>query len=162
MELIYVIGAGCGKWNLKNQNLCKIFGISIKDTFCSSLFLYNFETYQKLPYKINLPGYKLYPFSCTSQYLRIIYWAFTDPQKPRLFEIDPKIWKFWHYQTPKMTVFEPKNPTVQRSKCFSNAMNMRNYKLWLTLLHIVNMCVLCQIWMYVSHILSMLVTLRAC
>ena len=77
---IYLSGADCGKWNLKNQNLCKILGISIKDPFCSGLFLYSFETYQKLPYKISLPGYKLYPFSCTSQYLRIIYWAFSDPK----------------------------------------------------------------------------------
>ena len=102
---IYLSVAGCGKWNLKNQNLCKILSISIKDTFCSSLFLYNFEKYQKLPYKINLPGYKLYPFSCTSQCLRIIYWAFSDTQRPGLSKIDPKLWKFWHCQTPKMSLF---------------------------------------------------------
>ena len=109
---IYLSGAGCCKWNLKNQNLCKILVLFIKDTFCSSLFLYNFETYQKLPYKINLPGYKLYPFSCTSQCLRIIYWAFSDPQRLKLSEIDQKNWKIWHCQTPKMSVFEPKKPTV--------------------------------------------------
>ena len=114
---IYLSGAGCGKWNLKNQNLCKILVISIKDTFCSGLFLYNFETYQKLPYKINLPGYKLYPFSCTSQCLRIIYWAFSDPQRPGLSEIDSKLWKFWHCQTPKMSLFEPKKPTVHWCTC---------------------------------------------
>ena len=28
------------------------------DTLCSDLFLYNFETCQNLPYKINLPGYE--------------------------------------------------------------------------------------------------------
>ena len=104
-EQIYLNGAGCGKWNLKNQNLCKILSISIKYTFCSSLFLYNFETYQKLPYKINSPGYKLYPFSCTSQCLRIIYWAFSDPQRPGLPEIYPKIWRFRHCLNPKNVHF---------------------------------------------------------
>ena len=85
----------------------------IKGTFCSSLFLYNFETYQKLPYKINLLGYKLYPFSCISQYLRTLYGAFSDPQRPGLYEIDPTISKIWHFQTPKMSIFEPRKPTVQ-------------------------------------------------
>ena len=98
--------------NSKIKIYAKFWVLFIKDTFCSGLFLYNFETYQKLPYKINLPGYKLYPFSCTPQYLRIIYWAFSDSQRPWLSEIDPKVWKFWHSQTPKMSVFEPRKPTV--------------------------------------------------
>ena len=42
-------------------------------------FLLNlYETNQKLPYKINLPEYKLYSFSYISHYLKIIYGAFSD------------------------------------------------------------------------------------
>ena len=73
--------------------------------YCSDLFLYNFEACQNLPYKNNLPGYKLYPFSCTSPYLRILSWAFSDPQRPDLPEIYPKIWKFWHCLNPKNVRF---------------------------------------------------------
>ena len=103
---IYLNGAGCGKWNLKNQNLCKILGISIKDTFCSSLFLYNFETYQKLPYKINWST-RVFTFFYV-HHNAYIYWAFSDPKRPGLSEIDPELWKFLHCQTLKKSLFEPK------------------------------------------------------
>ena len=97
--------ACCGKRNLRNRNLHKICEFLMYGTSCSNLFLYNFEARQNLPYKIGLPGYKLYPFSCTSSYLRILFWAFSDPQRPGLPEIYPKIWRFRHCLNPKNVRF---------------------------------------------------------
>ena len=50
------------------------------DTLCSDLFLYNFETCQNLPYKINLPGYKLCHFHVQHDTLGSSFGHFQTPK----------------------------------------------------------------------------------
>ena len=103
-------GAGCGKRNLKNCNLCKIWVYFMHDTFCSDLFLYNFETCQNLPMKSSYQGTNFAFFHCITIPQNFFLGIFR-PSKIRAIRNLPKNLKILTLEKPQKCPFlDQKNP----------------------------------------------------
>ena len=107
---IYLSVAGCGKWDLKNQNLRKILVISVKDTFCSGLFLYNFETYQNYLIKSTIKGINFTLFHVQPYTLELSMRHFQTPKDQGYLKLTQKFEKIDIAQPQKCPFFNPKNP----------------------------------------------------
>ena len=84
------------------------------DTFCSELFLYNFEKCQNLPYKINLPGYEFALVHVHPHTLKLSFVDFQTLKDQGYQKFTQKFEDFDITKTSKMSVFGPKKPTVLR------------------------------------------------
>ena len=86
------------------------------NTLCSDLFLYNFEKCQNLPYKINLPGYEFALVHVHPHTLKLSFVDFQTLKDQGYQKFTQKFEDFDVAKPSKMSVFEPKKPTVVRIK----------------------------------------------
>ena len=88
----------------------KFWVLFIKDTFCSGLFLYNFETYQNYLIKSTIKGINFTLFHVQPYTLELSIRHFQTPKDQGYLKLTQKFEKIDIAQPQKCPFFNPKNP----------------------------------------------------
>ena len=105
--------------NSKIKIYAKFWVLFIKDTFCSSLFLYNFETYQNYLIKSTIKGINFTLFHVQPYTLELSIRHFQTPKDQGYPKLTQKFEKIDIAQPQKCPFFNPKNPLCSVRKFWS-------------------------------------------
>ena len=96
--------------NSKIKIYAKFWVLFIKDTFCSGLFLYNFETYQNYLIKSTIKGINFTLFHVQPYTLELSIRHFQTPKDQGYLKLTQKFEKIDIAQPQKCPFLNPKNP----------------------------------------------------
>jgi len=115
--------------NSKIKIYAKFWVLFIKDTFCSGLFLNNFETYQNYLIKSTIEGINFTLFHVQPYILELSIRHFQTPKDQGYLKLTKKFQKIDIAQPPKCPFFNPKNPL-----CAANHLLCNKYRVTLSIL----------------------------
>ena len=114
--------------NSKIKIYAKFWVLFIKDTFCSSLFLYNFETYQNYLIKSTIKGINFTLFHVQPYTLELSMRHFQTPKDQGYLKLTQKFEKIDIAQPQKCPFFNPKNPLCIDTKTNMDQLLNQHYE----------------------------------